>query len=87
MKRLVCKENPKIYVVAPEDMIAEVGGNCYQVNGPQPMTYAKHIWRLEDMPDLEKKVKELEKQVSDAGWRYEADHADDWRKITEMGML
>ena len=33
------------------------------------------------------KVKELEKQVSDAGWQYEYDHADDWRKPTEMGML
>ena len=33
------------------------------------------------------KIKELEKQVSDAGWQYEYDHADDWRKPTEMGML
>lgn len=33
------------------------------------------------------KIKELEKQVSDAGWRYEYDHHDDWRKPTEMGML
>lgn len=33
------------------------------------------------------RVKELEKQVSDAGWQYEYDHRDDWRKITEMGQL
>ena len=33
------------------------------------------------------KVKKLEKQVSDAGWQYEYDHRDDWRKPTEMGML
>lgn len=33
------------------------------------------------------KIKKLEKQVSDAGWQYEYDHADDWRKPTEMGML
>jgi hypothetical protein len=39
------------------------------------------------MPDNEKKIKELEKRVSDAGWQYEYDHADDWRKPTEMGML
>ena len=87
MKRLVCKDNPAIYIVAPEDLIKEVGGNCWQVNGPQPLTYPKHIWRLEDMPDHEKKIKELEKQVSDAGWRYEYDHHDDWRKPTEMGQL
>lgn len=33
------------------------------------------------------KIKELEKQVSDASWQYEYDHADDWRKPTEMGQL
>lgn len=33
------------------------------------------------------KIKKLEKQVSDAGWQYEYDHADDWRKPTEMGQL
>lgn len=87
MKRLVCKENPKIYIVAPVENIREVGGNCWQVTGPQPMTYAKCFWDLEDMPDHEKKIKELEKQVSDAGWQYEYDHHDDWRKPTEMGML
>lgn len=32
------------------------------------------------------KIKEMEKRVSDAGWQYEYDHRDDWRKITEMGM-
>jgi hypothetical protein len=32
------------------------------------------------------KIKELEKKVSDAGWQYEYDHADDWRNPTEMGM-
>ena len=51
------------------------------------MTYAKCFWGLEDMPDHEKKINELEKKVSDAGWRYEYDHADDWRKPTEMGQL
>lgn len=33
------------------------------------------------------RIKKLEKRVSDAGWQYEYDHADDWRKITEMGQL
>lgn len=33
------------------------------------------------------KIKGLEKRVSDAGWQYEYDHADDWKKPTEMGML
>jgi len=37
--------------------------------------------------ELEKKIAELEKRVSDAGWQYEYDHADDWRKPTEMGQL
>ena len=32
------------------------------------------------------KIKELEKRASDAGWQYEYDHRDDWRKPTEMGM-
>jgi hypothetical protein len=35
----------------------------------------------------EKRIKDLEDQVRDAGWRYEYDHADDWRKPTEMGQL
>lgn len=87
MKRLICKENPSIYVVAPDDKIREVNGNCWQVMGPQPLSYAKCFWDLENMPDYEKKIKELEKRVSDAGWQYEYDHADDWRKPTEMGML
>ena len=39
----------------------------------------------EDAKD--KKIAELEKRVSDYGWRYEYDHADDWRKPTEMGQL
>lgn len=33
------------------------------------------------------RIKKLEKQVSDAGWQYEYDHRDDWRRPTEMGML
>lgn len=36
--------------------------------------------------ELTNKKKELEKEVSDAGWQREYDHADDWRKVTEMGM-
>jgi hypothetical protein len=32
-----------------------------------------------------KKIKALEKRVSDAGWQYEYDHRDDWRKPSEMG--
>lgn len=50
MKRLVCKENPSIYIVAPDDKICEVGGNCWQIDAPhQPMTYAKYFWKLEDI--------------------------------------
>jgi hypothetical protein len=37
--------------------------------------------------EKDKKIAELEKQVRDAGWRYEHDHADDWRKPTEMGQV
>ena len=37
--------------------------------------------------EKDKKIAELEKRVSDYGWRYEYDHADDWRKPTEMGQL
>ena len=87
MKRLVCKENPKIYVVVPDEDIREVGGNCWQVIGPQPMTYVKCFWDLEDMPDRKTKKRKSEKKVSDAGWQYEYDHANDWRNPTEMGQL
>jgi hypothetical protein len=52
MKRLVCVEKPEIYITAPDDMVNEVGGNCWQVNGPQPLTYPKGIWRLEDVNDF-----------------------------------
>ena len=54
----------------------------------------KTLWR--DMSKLrfkneedekDKKITELEKRVSDAGWQYEYDHADDWRKPIEMGQL
>lgn len=31
------------------------------------------------------RIKALEKRVSDAGWQYEYDHRDDWRKPREMG--
>ena len=43
--------------------------------------------RDEEIKKLKAKVKKLEKDVSDAGWQYEYDHADDWRKPTEMGQL
>ena len=43
--------------------------------------------RDEEIKKLKAKVKKLEKRVSDAGWQYEYDHADDWRKPTEMGQL
>lgn len=36
---------------------------------------------------LRKEGKEKDKRISDAGWQYEKDHADDWRKPVEMGML
>lgn len=41
----------------------------------------------EENASLRKRNKELQKRVSDAGWQYEKDHADDWRKPVEMGML
>lgn len=87
MKRLVCKDNPSIYIVAPDENIHEVGGNCWQVTGPQPLTYPKSLWNIEEMPDQEKRVRELEKRVSEAGWQYEYDHRNDWRKPTDMGTL
>lgn len=31
--------------------------------------------------------KEMMEESSDAGWQYEYDHADDWRKPVEMGQL
>lgn len=34
---------------------------------------------------FKKEIKKLEKRISDYGWQYEADHADDWRKPHEMG--
>lgn len=48
MKKLVCKDNPSIYIVAPDDKICEAGGNCWQVLSSQPLTYAKCLWDLQD---------------------------------------
>lgn len=36
---------------------------------------------------LTEENKSLKKSVSDAGWAWEAEHADDWRKPVEMGQL
>lgn len=36
---------------------------------------------------LKQENEELQKRVVDAGWQSEYDHADDWRKPVEMGML
>lgn len=33
----------------------------------------------------DEEIQSLRKQVSDAGWQYEYDHHDDWRKPSEMG--
>ena len=49
MVKLVCKENPSIFIVAPDELVSEVGGNCWQVGGPQPITYPKHLWEKMDM--------------------------------------
>lgn len=49
MKRLVNIENPSIIITAPDKLINEVGGNCYQIGGSQPLTYAKNLWRLEEI--------------------------------------
>ena len=40
---------------------------------------------LNEIEEKEKEVKELKKEVSDAGWQREYDHRDDWRKVHEMG--
>ena len=41
----------------------------------------------EENEKLKEENRELRKQISDAGWRYEYDHRNDWRKPVEMGML
>lgn len=45
----------------------------------------KELWK--ENQRLKEKIKELEKRISDAGWQYEHDHVDDWRKPIEMGQL
>lgn len=40
---------------------------------------------LEELELLKKENEDLRKKVVDAGWEREAAHADDWRKVTEMG--
>ena len=42
---------------------------------------------LAENEKLKRENRELQKRVSDAGWQYEYDHVDDWRKVTEMGQL
>ena len=56
-----------------------------EVFGLQLVTDMKGLRFNKD--DRDKKIAELEERVRDAGWQYEYDHADDWRKPTEMGQL
>lgn len=56
------------------------------VTDMQGLRFKKDEEKNEDS-QLRKRIAELEKQVSDAGWQYEYDHADDWRKPIEMGQL
>lgn len=52
MTRLICIKNPAIIISAPDELVSEVGGNCWQVGGPQPVTYPKHLWEKENQPSL-----------------------------------
>lgn len=63
MKRLVNIENPSIIITAPDELINEVGGNCYQVGGSQPLTYAKNLWRLEE-PNVPKGIDEAAEEYA-----------------------
>ena len=55
--------------------------------GLQLVTDMQGLRFKKDEDEKDKKIAELEKRVSDAGWQYEYDHVDDWRKPTEMGQL
>lgn len=47
MIKLINIDNPKITIAAPDKLIREVGGNCWQLGGTQPLTFPKHLWRTE----------------------------------------
>lgn len=55
--------------------------------GLQLVTDMQGLRFKKDEDKKDKKIAELEKRVRDAGYQYEYDHADDWRKPTEMGQL
>ena len=55
--------------------------------GLQLVTDMQGLRFKDEETEKDKKIAELEKRVSDAGWQYEYDHRDDWRKPTEMGQL
>lgn len=40
---------------------------------------------LEWLKKQKETIKKQRKEISDAGWRYEAEHADDWRIPRDMG--
>ena len=65
MVKLVCKENPSIFIVAPDEFVSEVGGNCWQVGGPQPITYPKHIWEKTDYVSLPSNIYEAAEKYAD----------------------
>ena len=60
MIKLVNISNPEIVITAPDDMVKEVGGNCWQVGGSQPLTFAKHLWRIDKKDTMEVPVFVLE---------------------------
>lgn len=65
MVKLVCKENPSIFIVAPDEFVSEVGGNCWQVGGAQPITYPKHIWEKTDYVSIPSNIDEAAEKYAD----------------------
>lgn len=69
MTRLICIKNPAIIISAPDELVSEVGGNCWQIGGPQPLTYPKHLWKKESQPSLPSNLDEAAEEFAESIWK------------------
>ena len=70
MTKLINIANPEITIVAPNDLIREVGGNCWQLGGTQPRTFPKHLWRIE----VEQEPQGLDEAAVEKSWNGACDN-------------
>ena len=72
MTKLIDISNPDIVITVPDDRIKEVGGHCWQIGGSQPLTFAKHLWRVEK----EQEPQGLDEAANEYAWGKQEPHID-----------